>query len=106
MSWLRRASDGSVTLTLHAQPGAKRTQWAGMHGEALKIRLAAPPVDGKANAVLIKFLAEFLGVPKLAVSILGGESSRHKIVCVEQASDEALARLEQAARDDDTRLGA
>ncbi|GAA5172435.1 DUF167 domain-containing protein [Viridibacterium curvum] len=91
--WLRRASDGGVTLTIHAQPGAKRTEVVGLHGEALKIRLAAPPVDGKANAVLTGFLAECLGVPRVAVRILSGESSRHKIVWVEAASDAALRRL-------------
>ena len=57
MSWLSRAADGSVILTLHIQPGAKKTEITGLHGEALKIRLAAPPVDGKANACLIEFLS-------------------------------------------------
>ena len=47
--WFRLAADGRITLTLHIQPGAKQTAFAGLHGDALKIRLAAPPVDGKAN---------------------------------------------------------
>ena len=47
--WYRVAADGHITLTLHIQPGAKKTEFAGLHGDALKIRLAAPPVDGKAN---------------------------------------------------------
>ncbi|MCH2220656.1 MAG: DUF167 family protein, partial [Dechloromonas sp.] len=46
--WYRVTADGCVTLTLHIQPGAKKTELAGLHGDALKIRLAAPPVDGKA----------------------------------------------------------
>ena len=79
MSWL--AADGAgVTLRLHIQPGAKKTEVVGPHGEALKIRLAAPPVDGKANACLICFLAERLGVAKAAISLLSGESSRAKRV--------------------------
>jgi uncharacterized protein (TIGR00251 family) len=53
----RREEDGAVVLVLHVQPGAKRTEVAGVHGDALKIRLAAPPVDGKANAELVRFLA-------------------------------------------------
>ena len=78
--WLRQAADGSVTLTLHIQPGAKSTQSAGLHGEALKLRLAAPPVDGKANACLIAFLADTLSVPKSAVELVSGASSRQKRV--------------------------
>ncbi|MEC5385663.1 DUF167 domain-containing protein [Uliginosibacterium sp. H3] len=97
MNWLRRASDGTVTLTLHAQPGAKRTEFAGLYGEALKIRLAAPPIDGKANAVLTNFLATYLSVPKVAISILSGESSRHKILWVQGAGEAALAKLEAEA---------
>ncbi|MDB5887322.1 MAG: hypothetical protein JWM03_194 [Rhodocyclales bacterium] len=98
MNWLQRASDGTVTLTLHAQPGAKRTEFVGLHGEALKIRLAAPPIDGKANAVLTSFLAKYLGVPKAAINILSGESSRHKILWVQGASVAALEKLEEEAK--------
>lgn len=97
MNWLQRASDGTVTLTLHAQPGAKRTEFVGLHGEALKIRLAAPPIDGKANKVLTTFLAKYLGVPKAAITILSGESSRHKILWLQGVGEEALARLEKEA---------
>lgn len=79
MKWLLADGDG-VTLRLHIQPGAKKTEVAGLHGEALKIRLAAPPVDGKANACLLAFLAERLGVAKSAVSLASGEASRAKRV--------------------------
>lgn len=81
MSWLREDGDG-VVLSLHIQPGAKRTETAGLHGEALKIRLAAPPVDGKANDALIAFLAKTLGVPKACVDLVAGQSSRAKRVRV------------------------
>ncbi len=81
MIWLR-ADGEDVILSLHIQPGARTTEVVGEHGDALKIRLAAPPVDGKANAVLIGFLAKTLGVPKAAVSLLSGESSRAKRVRV------------------------
>ncbi len=76
--WLRVATDGRITLTLHIQPGAKMTEFAGLHGDALKIRLAAPPVDGKANEALIKFIADTLGLPKSAVTIKSGQTSRRK----------------------------
>ncbi len=77
MTWLRAGTDG-VVLNLHIQPGAKKTEVAGLHGEALKIRLAAPPVDGKANDCLIAFLAETLGVPKSRVELVSGQASRAK----------------------------
>jgi uncharacterized protein len=91
--WLREAADGSLTLTLHIQPGAKQTGFAGPHGEAMKLRLAAPPVDGKANAALCAFLAEFCGLPKSAVELVSGETSRAKRVRLRGAGGDALARL-------------
>lgn len=79
--WLRQ--DGTdVLLALHIQPGAKKTEVAGQHGDALKIRLAAPPVDGKANDALIAFLAARLGVPKAHVVLVAGHTSRSKRVRV------------------------
>lgn len=81
MNWLV-ADDAGVTLRLHIQPGAKKTEVVGLHGAALKIRLAAPPVDGKANACLLAFVADRLGVAKAAVSLLSGDSSRAKRVRV------------------------
>jgi len=80
--WLRE--DGtSVVLSLHVQPGARRTGVAGVHGGALKVKLAAPPVDGKANAELLRFLAEAFGVPLRKVTLLRGETSRAKVVRIE-----------------------
>ena len=73
----------AIVLSLHVQPGAKRTEVAGTHGGALKVRLAAPPVDGKANAELVRFLADAFGVPRRNVAILRGEASRDKVVRVE-----------------------
>jgi uncharacterized protein (TIGR00251 family) len=71
------------TLELHVQPGAKRTEVTGMHGERIKIRLAAPPTDGRANAALIEFLAEAFGVARRDVTILSGMKSRDKRVLIE-----------------------
>lgn len=65
---------------MHAQPGAKTSSVAGLHGEALKIRIAAPPVEGKANAALIAFVAAQLGVAKRLVTVEKGESSREKLL--------------------------
>ncbi len=80
-SWYRRSGD-TVTLTLHIQPGAKHTNVAGLHGEALKLRLAAPPIEGRANEALLKFIAEKFAVPLRNVELKQGGQSRHKVVAV------------------------
>ena len=71
-------ADGSITLEIHAQPGARKTEVAGVHGDCLKIRLAAPAVEGKANAELRRFLADAFGVPLKNVVLVRGESGRRK----------------------------
>ena len=77
--WLRH--HGSRTaLALHIQPGAKRTEIAGPHGDALKVRLQAPPVDGKANAALLDFLAKRIGLARSSVTLISGQASRRKVV--------------------------
>lgn len=91
-TWLRADGQGCI-LTLHIQPGAKKTEIVGEHGEALKIRLAAPPVDGKANEALLAFLAETLGLPKRDVSLLSGQSSRRKQVAVDLPPASVAERL-------------
>jgi uncharacterized protein (TIGR00251 family) len=75
-----RASDAGCVLDLSVQPGAKSTQVDGLHDRALRVRLAAPPVDGKANAALRDWLAAELRCPKRAVLLLRGEASRRKQV--------------------------
>jgi uncharacterized protein (TIGR00251 family) len=69
-----------VILDLHVQPGASRTEFAGKHGERLKVRLQARAVDGKANEALIDFLAAHFGVPRRSVRIVSGLKSRQKRV--------------------------
>ena len=79
--WYRRNAD-VITLTLHVQPGAKRSEIAGLHGAALKIRLAAPPIEGRANEALLKFIAELFDVPLRQVELKQGGQSRHKVVAI------------------------
>ncbi|MDD5384680.1 MAG: DUF167 domain-containing protein [Gallionella sp.] len=79
--WYRR-NGNVITLTLHVQPGAKRSGITGLHGEALKLRLSAPPVEGRANEALLKFIAELFGVPLRQVELRQGGQSRHKVVAV------------------------
>jgi len=79
--WLRY--DGAarrLTLTLHIQPNARKSTIAGVHGDALKVRIAAPAVDNKANAALIEFLSETLEVPRSAITIRHGATGRRKVL--------------------------
>ena len=71
-----------LLLDLHLQPGARRIGFAGLHGERLKIRISAPPVDGKANRMLIAFLSDAFAVSKQQVSLLSGESNRQKRIAI------------------------
>lgn len=72
-----------MTLDLYVQPGAARTEFAGRHGECLKLRLSARAVDGKANEALVEFLAAHYGVAKRCVRIEAGLKSRRKRVVIE-----------------------
>ncbi len=73
----------SLLLDLQIQPGAAHDELVGLHGERLKIRISAPPVDGRANRHLIDYLAELFGVPRARVILLRGETGRAKTVRIE-----------------------
>ncbi len=77
--WCSATSQG-VRLVVHVIPNAKRTEVVGVLDGALKIRLQAQPIEGKANEALMRYLAETLGVPKSKVAVTHGQSSRKKIV--------------------------
>ncbi len=79
--WARRDGDAWL-LDLHVQPGARSTEAVGEHGGRLKLKIVAPPVDNKANAHLLAWLAARLGVPKASVTLVRGETSRQKTVAV------------------------
>ena len=81
-----------LTLNLHVQPGARRSEIVGLHGSALKIKVEAPAVDNKANAALTEFLSETLGIPKSAVAISRGAAGRRKVVEI-TGGPELVARL-------------
>lgn len=98
-AWYKQEASGDLVFSLHIQPGAKKTEIAGLHGDALKIRLAAPPVDGKANTSLAAFLAKQLDVPRSQVELISGAASRQKRLRVKGASTRAIAGfLSQAER--------
>lgn len=86
-------ADGDVVLRLHVQPGAGRTAVAGRHGDALKLKVAAPPTAGRANDAVVAFVAELLGVGKDAVELTHGESSRTKRVKVKGVDPDDARQL-------------
>jgi uncharacterized protein (TIGR00251 family) len=86
-------------LAVHVQPRATRTEVAGLHGDALKIRLKAPPVDGAANEELVRFVAQRLNVSRADVEIVSGETGRAKRLRVSGAGDTAEKVRERLLRE-------
>lgn len=83
-----------LRICLHVQPGASKTEIAGIFGDALKLRVAAKAEDGAANKAVCAFLAKAFSVPKTSVSILRGASSRHKIVMIVGNATDLMHALE------------
>lgn len=77
--WLRETADG-VLVDLVVQPRASRTRIVGEHGDRLKVQIAAPPVDGEANAELLSYLAATFAVPKRDVVLMSGDTGKRKTV--------------------------
>lgn len=100
-NWLQRSAKNPSLLhvTLHVQPGAKATACAGIHGDSLKIRLAAPPVDGKANQALIAWLAQTLGCAQNHIELIRGQTNRRKTLSIDTGArtDEIAAMLQRLA---------
>ena len=88
--------DGAVTFSVRVVPRASKSEIVGDLDGALKVRVAAPPVDGAANAELIKLLAKTFGVVKSAVEIIGGETSKTKQIKITDARKEKLDAVLQA----------
>jgi hypothetical protein len=95
--WQRRDGEDLILL-LRVQPRASRNEIAGPYGDRLRVRVAAPPVDGEANAVLLRFLAQTFGVPPADVRLERGQTGRNKQVRIRGAASGA-GRLTQAEAD-------
>jgi len=100
VSAAKPTAETHVVVAVHAQPRAARTAVAGMHGDAVKIRLHAAPVDGAANEELVRFVAARLDVPRRDVDIVGGATSRSKRVRVRTALsvEDVVRRLLEEGR--------
>jgi uncharacterized protein (TIGR00251 family) len=87
------AHERGVTIRIYVAPRSSASKVIGEHNGALKVALTAPPVEGAANKALVELLAKLLGVPKSAVTIVSGETSRNKTVRVEGTTVVEAARL-------------
>lgn len=94
--WLELSADGCV-LRLKVQPGAKRSRVVGPYASQLKVAVAAPPVDGKANAALLSWLSETLGVKRSCLTLMSGETGRDKRVKVVSLDSQQVLRLLSSA---------
>lgn len=88
-----REKGKALAITLHIQPKARKTEIIGIHGDALKVKVAAPPIDGAANEEIIAFFARFLGVPKSRIEMTQGERSRHKTIEIDGVTAGELTSL-------------
>ena len=85
-----------MRLALRVRPGARRSEWLGPQGDRLKVAVRAPPVDGKANKELLRWLAKALGVSRSDLELVAGTSSRDKTVAVAASRDEVRAAVRAA----------
>jgi uncharacterized protein (TIGR00251 family) len=85
-------------LTLHVQPNARKSAFAGLHGGALKVKIAAPAINNEANLELVRFLSEAIGAPRSAIYLRRGAASRRKVVEI-AGGEELLLRLSELQRD-------
>ncbi len=93
MAWFIQTGEG-LLLNVHATPRAARSEFAGLYGaDALRVRLRAPPVDGKANAALLNFLAEAFGLTKRNVTLIQGATGRHKRVLLRGLTSDAVHQV-------------
>lgn len=95
-AWLQQRADG-VTLQILVQPRASKNEVVGEQGDALKVRLTSPPVEGAANRLCGEFIAKLLGVAKGTVSLESGDKSRHKRLFVRGMTLDEVQRKLQAA---------
>ena len=92
MPYFSQENDG-VSLTVYVQPKASRNRICGVHGKALKVSITAPPVDGKANAEVVKFFAKLFSLPKASVIIKSGQQGRNKRLLLTGITHDEVERV-------------
>ena len=101
MPYLHTLPDGSLLLKLLVQPKASRNEIAGLHNDALKIRLTTPPIEGRANKAVIAFIAKQLHLPKSSLTIKSGHQNRNKQVLIQGCEEKKARQLLLGKRDVD-----
>ncbi|MCM2327069.1 MAG: DUF167 domain-containing protein [Lysobacter sp.] len=91
--WFRLEADGAVTICVHAQPGARRTEVAGLHGDSVRIRVQAPALEDRANEALVDFVAGRFGVARRDVTLVSGAKSRQKRLRIRGAALDPAAAM-------------
>lgn len=91
MEWIHETAKG-LLLPVRAVPRASKNEIQGVHGDALKVRLQAPPVEGKANEALIRFFSDALDIPRSQISIASGETGRNKAILINGISKADLLK--------------
>lgn len=92
--WYQQEDD-MIIMNVYVQPGAKRTECVGFYGDVPKIRLASPPIDGRANDALLNFISQVCDVPKRQVVLMRGDKSRHKQLVITGSRIEPLSLVVQ-----------
>jgi len=92
-----KTQDGTITLTIYVQPGAKHNEIIGIHGDAIKIKLATPAIEGRANKALVRYIAKLFAVPLSQVTVKRGAKSRHKVIEISGSQIEAniICKIDQ-----------
>jgi uncharacterized protein (TIGR00251 family) len=88
-----KINGNTITLSLYIQPGSKKSEWMGLHDGTPKLKIAAQPIEGKANKEIIEFLSDYLDIPKSLISIKSGDTGRKKVIEIGKASEEIAAKL-------------
>ena len=83
----------TITLSLYIQPGSKKNEWVGIYDGLPKLKIAAQPIEGKANKEIIEFLSDYLGIPKSLISIKSGDTGRRKVVEIGINNEKIIEKL-------------
>jgi len=83
----------TITLSLYIQPGSKKSEWVGIYDGLPKLKIAAQPIEGKANKEIIEFLSDYLGIPKSLISIKSGDTGRRKVVEIVINNEKIIEKL-------------